>query len=140
MVFVVLVIGLVLVVAAVRNSQASLFSALMSDVPAFAVWAAAIFALSAIGFVPDLKPVSRGLLVLVLVVIVLTNYKQILSGFQSAWQGAQGQATDAGTAAGAQAASTNGLQVFDLAHIEDALASAAGGVSTLAPFALPGGF
>lgn len=81
-----LFIGAILIVAAVRNSQGALFAALGQDVPAFAVWAAAIFALGAIGFVPGLKPVSRGLLALVLVVLVLRNYKEILSGFENAWK------------------------------------------------------
>lgn len=86
MIFVLLIIGVIIVVAAVRNSQGALFTALGQDVPAFVVWAAAIFALGAIGFVPGLKPVSRGLLALVLVVLILRNYKQIISGFQTAWQ------------------------------------------------------
>lgn len=81
-----LFIGVILIVAAVRNSQGALFDALYKDVPGYVVWAAAIFALGAIGFVPNLKPVSRGLLALVIVVIVMRNYKQILKGFQDAWQ------------------------------------------------------
>ena len=86
MIFFALIIGVVLIVAAIRNSQGALFAALGQDVPAFVVWAAAIFALGAIGFIPNLRPVSRGLLALVLVVLVIRNYKQILSGFQNAWQ------------------------------------------------------
>jgi hypothetical protein len=93
-----LLIGAVLIVAAIRNSHAALLTALRTDVPGFAVWAAAIIALSAIGFVPSLKPVSRALLALVLVVIILRNYQTILSGFQSAWQGAESQAAGSGQA------------------------------------------
>jgi hypothetical protein len=80
-----LFIGVVLIVAAVRNSQGALFTALMQDVPDFVVWAAAIIALGAVGYVPGLKPVSRGLLMLVITVIVLRNYKNIISGFQNSW-------------------------------------------------------
>lgn len=97
MALVALLIGAVLIVAAIRNSHASLFSALRTDVPEFAVWAAAIFALGVIGFIPGLKPTSRALLALVFVVIILKNYTGILSGFQSAWQGAAAQAKGGGS-------------------------------------------
>lgn len=99
MAFAILLIGAVLIVAAIRNSQSSLFSALKTDVPGFAIWAAAIFAIGAIGFLPALKPTSRALLALVFVVIVLKNYQSILSGFQTAWQGAAAQAQGSGQAA-----------------------------------------
>lgn len=81
-----LFIGAILIVAAVRNSQGALFDALYTDVPGFVVWAAAIFAIGAVGFIPGFKPVSRGLLALVIVVIVMRNYQKILTGFQDAWQ------------------------------------------------------
>lgn len=81
-----LFIGVVLIVAAIRNSHGALFSALSTDVPEFVTWAAAIVAIGIIGFVPGLKPVSRGLLALVIVVIILQNYQEILKGFQNAWQ------------------------------------------------------
>lgn len=86
MIIVALLIGVILLVAAIRNSQNALFSALAQDVPGYVVWAAAIFAVGAIGFVPALKPVSRGLLTLIIIVLVLHNYKQIIAGFQNAWQ------------------------------------------------------
>lgn len=84
MLIVVLIIGVVLIVAAVRNSQAALFAALTQDVPSYAVWAAAILALGMLGYVPGLKPVSRGLLILVILVIVLNNYQAVIAGFQNA--------------------------------------------------------
>lgn len=84
MVLVAILIGAILIVAAIRNTQGALFSALATDVPAFVVWAAAIIALGAIGYVPGLKPVSRGLLALVIIVIVLRQYQQIIAGFQGA--------------------------------------------------------
>lgn len=82
MAFLALLIAVVLIVVAIRGTQGSLFSALMTDVPGFAIWGAAIFALALIGFVPGLKPVSRGLLALVILVIVLHNYKNVLASFQ----------------------------------------------------------
>jgi len=100
-----LLIGAILVVAAIRDSQGTLFSALAVDVPAYVVWATAIVIIGSIGFVPGFKPVSRGLLVLILVVLVLRNYQNVLTGFNNAWQGAaksgtSGTASTAGTGAG----------------------------------------
>ena len=81
MAFLALLIAVVLIVVAIRGTQGDLFGALATDVPGFAVWAAAIFALALIGFVPGLKPVSRRLLALVILVIVLRNYSQVLGSF-----------------------------------------------------------
>lgn len=104
MILVALFIGAILVVAAIRNSQGALFTALYNDVPAFVVWAAAIFAIGAVGFIPGLKPVSRGLLALVILVIVLNNYQNIIKGFQDAWQ----NPTKAGTTANSGSNSSSG--------------------------------
>lgn len=83
MILLIIVIAVVLIVAAFRNSQGALFSALATDVPPFAVWGAAVFAIGAIGYIPGLKPVSQGLLALVILVIVLHNYENILQGFEA---------------------------------------------------------
>jgi hypothetical protein len=83
MILVVLFIGAILLVSALRGTYAALFSDLGTDVPQFVVWAAAILALGSIGFIPGLRPISRGLMALVLVVIILQNYKNILTGFQA---------------------------------------------------------
>ena len=79
----VILLGVVLIVAAIRNTQGDLFSALGTDIPAFATWAAAIFALALIGYLPGMRPVSRGLMALVILVIVMRNYQTILSSFAS---------------------------------------------------------
>lgn len=110
MAFIALLIGAVLVVAALRNTQDALFSALKTDAPSFAVWAAAIVALGIIGFIPGLKPVSRALLALVFVVIILKNYQTILSGFQSAWQGAAAQ----GSGSNSKTSTASSGNIFDL--------------------------
>jgi hypothetical protein len=83
MILIALLIGAVLLVAAIRNSQDALFAALGQDVPEFVIWAAAIFAVGALGFIPGIKPVARGLVALVLIVIVLSNYSAILAGFDA---------------------------------------------------------
>ena len=83
MILVALGIGILILVASLRDTQGDLFSALATDTPKFVTWGAAIFALGAIGFIPDLQPISRGLLILVIIVIVLRNYQQIVKGLQS---------------------------------------------------------
>lgn len=101
-----LIIGIVLIVAAVRNSQGALFTALELDVPRFVVWAAAIIAVGAIGAIPGLKPASRYLLALVVIVIIVNNYQKLTKGFQDAWQNsAKGDAQPATTSSGASGTS-----------------------------------
>lgn len=108
MAFLALLIGAVLIVAALRNTHGELFSALGKDVPGFAIWGAAIFGIAAVGFIPGLKPVSRGLLALLIVVLILTNYQQIIGGFTEAWQAAPGQASG-GNGSGSSGGSSGGL-------------------------------
>lgn len=96
MAFLALLIAVVLIVSAIRNTHSQLLGALLQDVPGFAVWGAAIFGVAVIGFIPGLKPVSRGLLALVLVVIILTNYQNILAGFTGLWTTDPKQATGGG--------------------------------------------
>lgn len=84
MIVLILFIGVILVVAAIRNTQGTLFSALQTDVPGFFIWGAAVLAVAAIGYVPGLKTASRGLLALIVVVLVLNNYQAILAGFSGA--------------------------------------------------------
>lgn len=86
MIIFVLLIGAILVTAAFRNTQGDLFAALSKDVPDFAIWGAAIVAIGAIGFIPGLKPISRGLLALIIIVLVVNNYVNIEKGFAAAWQ------------------------------------------------------
>ncbi len=79
--FLLVLIGAVLLVAAVRNTEGDLGNALAADVPGFIKWALAIVAVGALGWVPGLRVISRWLLALVLVVIVLKNYTQLFQGF-----------------------------------------------------------
>lgn len=107
-----LLIGVILVVAAVRNSQDALFSALATDAPKFVVWAAAIFAVGAIGFIPGLRPVSRLLLALVVVVLVVNNYQAIVNGFTNAWQNPPkaGSSTSSGASTAPASSATSAAQ------------------------------
>ena len=78
--FLLVMIGAVLLVAAIRNTQGDLATALETDVPGFLVWGLALGAVGALGYVPGMKQVSRGLLALVLVVLVLQNYTKLFAG------------------------------------------------------------
>ena len=78
-----LIIGAILITVAYRNSQGALAAALEKDVPQFVVWGGAIVAVGAIGVIPGLKPVSRLLLILVITVLVVNNYKKLIAGFQN---------------------------------------------------------
>jgi hypothetical protein len=93
-----ILIGAILIVVAFNNTMGQLATELQDDIPGFFVWGVAIAAILGLGYVPGLKQPSRWLLGLVVLVIVLTNYKQILTGFTS-FAGSGGKAT--GTGAGA---------------------------------------
>ena len=86
MIVALLIFAMLLIVTGVRGTYRDLFNALGQDLPPFMIWAAAIIGVGAVGFVPGLKPVSRGLLALVIVVLVINNYDKILKGFNDAWQ------------------------------------------------------
>lgn len=97
MALIALIIGAVLIVAAIRGTHGDLMAAIRTDVPAFAIWAAAIFGVAVIGFVPGLKPVSRGLLALLIVAIVLANWRKLIGAFQGVAYGSEAQAAAGGT-------------------------------------------
>jgi hypothetical protein len=132
MILVALLIGTILIVAAVRNSQGALFAALGEDVPAFVVWAAAIFAVGAIGFVPGLKPVSRGLLILIITVLILRNYKQIFTGFEGAWKNPPppSQATDNATTSAAPSGANGASHLPDILNMGGVADNIAGNFGT----------
>jgi hypothetical protein len=128
MILIALFIGAILVVAAVRNSQGALFTALATDVPAFVVWGAALLAIGAIGFVPALKPVSRGLLALVLTVLILANWSAIQAGILAAAGDTSTAATNAAAGAAAGAGGTvNPSSITPVAN--NLLSTALGGSS-----------
>jgi hypothetical protein len=68
--------GSILIIAAVRNTNDQLLSLLKSDFTGkgnFIYWLLSILLIGAIGYIPDLKPVSRAFLLLVIVVLFLKN-------------------------------------------------------------------
>ena len=69
-----LIAGAVLVTASVRNKQSDLFRLLKGDFTGpnnFVFWFLAILAIGAIGYIPKLKPISQGFLVLVVIVLFI---------------------------------------------------------------------
>jgi hypothetical protein len=84
MALVVVAIAVILIVTAIRDTYVQLGQALATDVPPFMIWAAAIIAIGALGYIPNFEKPSRLLMGLVIMVIILTNYSQIIAGFQAA--------------------------------------------------------
>ena len=76
-----IVVGIVLAVAAIRNTQGNLGTALETDLPGFFKWGLAVGAVGGLGYVPGMQTLSRWLLGLILLVIVLVNYQKFLAGF-----------------------------------------------------------
>jgi hypothetical protein len=107
--FVLAIIGAILIIAAVRNSHGQLATALEQDVPGFAKWAAALFGVAALGWIPGMQGISRMLLALVVVVLVLNNWRNVLSGFTSLASPPQATAVPA-TPAAVYATSTGNPQ------------------------------
>lgn len=74
--FAFLIVGTVFVVAAVRGTTDQLIALLKNDFTGkgnYVFWLVSILAIGAVGYIPDLKPVSRAFLALVVVVLFLTN-------------------------------------------------------------------
>lgn len=102
--FAALLIGVLLVVVAFNNSFTALTTELETDIPAAFKWLAAIAAILALGYIPGMKTPSRYLLGLVALVVILTNWSQIQSGFTS-FASSGGTATSAGAGAANPSAS-----------------------------------
>jgi len=67
------IIGIALLVSAIRGTQGDLFALLSQDVLGWLKWAAAIVAVGALGYIPHFEGPSRVLLALVLIVLVISN-------------------------------------------------------------------
>lgn len=76
-----IIVALLLIVTAFNNSFDGLTTALEQDIPQYAIWGLAIAAIVAIGYIPGMQKPSRWLLLLVVVVLVLTQYQNVINGF-----------------------------------------------------------
>ena len=81
-----------MIMAAYNNSVGCLMTELETDLPGFVKWFLAIAAVGALGWIPGAEKISRMLLGLVLLVLVLSNYTNLISGFQALGSGQSGQA------------------------------------------------
>ena len=74
--FVLLMAAIVLLVAGVRGTHKDLFELLKGDFTGeqnFFYWVVSILAVGAIGYVPNLKPLSNAFIVLIILVMFLSN-------------------------------------------------------------------
>lgn len=74
--FLFLIVGVVMVVSAVRGTNQDLVTLLKGDFTGkgnYLYWMLSILVIGAVGYIPDLKPVSRAFLVLVVVVLFINN-------------------------------------------------------------------
>jgi hypothetical protein len=72
--FALLIIGLFLLIAGVRNTQDQLFGLVSGDFKGqenFLFWLIAILVIGALGYIPKVKPLSTAFLVLILLVLFL---------------------------------------------------------------------
>lgn len=96
-----LIVGLLLIVTAIRGTTGAFASRLWGDVSgSFLTWAAAILIIGGLGEIPTLKEPSRYLLALVVIVILLTKGKGFIPLFIQ-------QIQNPGTATTAQPAGGN---------------------------------
>ncbi len=91
--FLFLIAGVVMTVSAVRGTNQDLLTLLKGDFTGkgnFLYWTLSILLIGAVGYIPDLKPVSRAFLVLVVIVLFLQN-RGVFTQFTSAINSTQSQ-------------------------------------------------
>jgi hypothetical protein len=85
--FVLIIAGIVLLTAAVRNTQQDLFGLLARDFTGpnnFFFWLLSIVVIGAVGYIPKMKPFSDGFLILVILGLFLGNKQN--AGFFAQFQ------------------------------------------------------
>lgn len=132
--FLLLIMGAVLLVATLRNTQGQLGEALATDVPPFLKIALAIGAVGSIGFLPKMQPIGRMLLALVMVVLALKNYADLFKGFTSLSAEAPAPTKAAVTPAAAYVADPNNPQVSQEQISGGGSSGTALAATTTAPF------
>jgi hypothetical protein len=104
--FALLLVGLMLLIAGVKNTQDTLFSTVKGDLTGrdnFIYWFVAIIIIGALGYIPKLKPISTAFLALVIVVLFLKKGSTtgLGGGFFSQFTSALGS-TNSGTGSSTQ--------------------------------------
>ena len=85
--FLFIIAGIVMIVSAVRGTNQDLVGLLKSDFTGkgnFIYWVLSIMAIGAVGYIPNLQPLSRAFLVLVVIVLFLRNGTGVFSQFTAA--------------------------------------------------------
>lgn len=131
-----ILIGAVLLIAAVRNTEGDLGNALVADVPGYLKWALAIIAVGALGWVPGMRTISRWLLALVLVVIFLKNYTALFQGFTNLETPPAPSQASASPAAAYVASPTTPITQAEITGTSTGNINAAGVAPTTTPSAL----
>lgn len=74
--FALLIVGIILLVSAVRNTQGDLYTLVKGDFSGpnnYLYWVVSILIIGAVGYIDTLRPISRMFLVLVIVVLFLSH-------------------------------------------------------------------
>lgn len=106
-----ILIGVILLIAAVRNTQGTLFTLVKGDFTGknnFIFWLVAILVIGAIGNVKQLKGFSNAFLALVIIVILLSN-KGFFAQFQTALSTTTSTSTTTSNTAGNVLGAVGGL-------------------------------
>lgn len=105
MAFALLIIGITLIVAAVRDTQGTLVDLLIKDFSGegnFVYWIVALLMVGSVGYVPRLKPISDGFLVIIILALLLSRgdpKKNIGGGFFQQFTDALGSTKTPGNTA-----------------------------------------
>lgn len=101
--FFLVLVGLICVVTAARNTHAAMGNQLVKDFTgqkSFIMWAAAIGMIGALGYSNTLKPFSRAFLALILLALVLKNpgiFKTFIAAIKSGGVAPQSAASSSGS-------------------------------------------
>lgn len=123
--YVLVIVGIVLTIAGVRNTHHALYSLLSGDFTgnkSFIWWALSILGIGAVGYVPSMRPLSNAFLALLLIVLILSN-KGVFQQFTDALKNPI-PAAPVGDSTGSQKSAANSNDA--LAFGKTALASALG--------------
>lgn len=108
--FALIIVGIVLLVAGVRDTQTALFTLVKGDFLGqnnFIYWALSILIIGSLGYVPKLQPLSRAFLVLIVVGLFLSK-QGFFAQFQTAINSTVALSNPSGVGAGLQQQSNTG--------------------------------
>lgn len=122
MAFVLLIVGAVLLISAVKGTSSDLFTLLQGDFTGsnnFIYWAVAILLIGALGYIPKVKPISVAFLGLVVLVLFLSRgdpskagggfFEKFTAGLAATTAPVPDQAPGTTTAAASNSTATPGI-------------------------------